>query len=303
MRTKIEAKRQRTPTLVKIICITITLAALVSGYWLFSVPIVSQQSIPDSAEAIARGEYLVAAGGCISCHIGEQGKSGLSGGLGLVTEFGTFYAPNITPDVQTGIGAWSGRDFLLALQHGRTPDGGFYFPAFPYRAYAGLSDQDSLDIAAFLMIQLAVDNTVPAHETPAWLARWMMVGWNLLADISQRGYSTSTENMDDPVLARGAYLARNLGHCGECHTPRNSLGIPDLSREFAGAAFEDSHIKGMDAEAMQNWSEEDMAFFLFLGIKPDGEFVGGKMEAVIEHNTSRLTAEDQQAMAAFFKRQ
>jgi len=286
----------------KLLIITLA-AAFAFSYWLFSVPAVSEQPIPETAEAIAQGEYLVAAGGCISCHAGEQGKPGLSGGLGLVSEFGTFYAPNITPDAATGIGAWTGRAFLLAMKHGRTPDGAFYYPVFPYRAYAGLSDQDTLDIAAFLMTQAAVDNTVPAHETPAWLARWMMAGWNLLADISQRGYPRSAENIDDPLVARGAYLARNLGHCGECHTPRNALGIPDLSREFAGAPFEDGEIKGMDAQAMQNWSEEDFAFLLFLGMKLDGEFVGGKMEAVIEHNTGQLTGEDRAAMAAFFKRQ
>jgi mono/diheme cytochrome c family protein len=278
-------------------------AVLGFAYWLFSVPAVSEQAIPDNAEAVARGEYLAAAGGCISCHAGVQGRTGLSGGLGLESEFGTFYAPNITPDAATGIGGWSARDFLLAMKHGRTPNGGFYFPAFPYRAYAGLSDQDALDIAAFLMTQPAIRNEVPAHQTPAWLARWMMAGWNLLADITQRGHAQSAENIADPLVARGAYLARNLGHCGECHTPRNALGIPDLSREFAGAPFENGTIKGMDAEAMQNWSEEDFAFLLFLGMKPDGEFVGGKMEAVIEHNTSQLTAEDRAAMAAFFKRQ
>jgi len=300
---KQKQKVKRISAAVKKLLIITIATALAFGYWLLSGPAVNEQKIPESAEAIARGEYLVAAGGCISCHAGEQGKAGLSGGLGLVSEFGTFYAPNITPDTATGIGGWSGRDFLLAMKHGRTPSGGFYFPAFPYRAYAGLSDQDTLDIAAFLMTQPAIDKAVPAHETPAWLARWMMAGWNLLADISQRGYPTSAENIEDPLIARGAYLARNLGHCGECHTPRNALGIPDLSRAFAGAPFEDGEIKGMDAAAMQNWGEEDFAFLLLLGMKPDGEFVGGKMEAVIEHNTSQLTKEDREAMAAFFKRQ
>jgi mono/diheme cytochrome c family protein len=102
-------------------------------------------------------------------------------------------------------------------------------------------------------------------------------------------------------LVRGAYLARNLGHCGECHTPRNALGIPIADLEFAGATLGESHADAITADALAEWSEDDFAFFLFMGMKPDEEYVGGEMEAVIAHNTSKLTDEDRRAMAAFFK--
>ena len=95
---------------------------------------------------------------------------------------------------------------------------------------------------------------------------------------------------------------RALGHCGECHTPRNWLGIPDLSREFAGAPLGDGEVEAIDAEALAQWTQEDLGYFLYLGVKPDGEFVGGEMEKVIEHNTSKLTLEDRRAIAAFLKR-
>lgn len=266
-------------------------------YWLFGTPGVSELSLSDDSGSVDRGGYLLHAGGCISCHEGVE-TGGLSGGKALVSEFGTFYAPNITPDTNTGIGDWQAQDFLLAMQHGRSPSGAFYYPAFPYRSYASMTDQDVLDIGAYLFAQEAVSYQVPKHETPIWLQRWMLAAWNRMADFLE---GKEAPVADDAQVQRGAYLARTLGHCSECHTPRNGLGMVLKSREFAGATIGESHADSIDAEALQNWSEDDFAFFLLLGMKPDGEFVGGEMEAVIEHNTSPLTDEDRQAMAAFFK--
>jgi mono/diheme cytochrome c family protein len=267
-----------------------------TGVWLFAPPSVPEHRIAMNPAAIERGRYLIHAGGCISCHQGAAG--GLSGGLAIESPFGTFYASNITPDTATGIGGWNGSDFIRALKHGRSPSGSFYYPAFPYRSYAAITDADALDIGAWLMAQPAVNHTVRDHDLPAWVMRWQMAGWNRLADWSEPEFPAYT----DPQIARGAYLSRHLGHCGECHSPRNSLGLVQFDREFSGGDMADGHVKGIDAQAMTRWSEEDLALFLFLGLKPDGEFVGGKMEPVIEHNTGRLSDEDRQAMAAFFKR-
>lgn len=279
------------------LCCTVA-AFLILAYWLFRVPPVAGLAIPTAPEAIAEGEYLVAAGGCVSCHEGVADSSSLSGGLALESEFGSFYAPNITPHVESGIGGWDAENFLLAMKHGRSPEGNFYFPAFPYRAYAGLTDEDVLKIAAYLQSLPPVDSSVPPHDVPAWLFRWTLAGWNRIADLVQPALDTPS----DPVLRRGAYLARNLGHCGECHTPRNVLGIPDLAQEFAGATLGDGHVEALNREALSGWTADDFAFLLFLGMKPDGEYVGGEMESVIEHNTSRLTEEDREALAAFFMR-
>jgi len=272
--------------------------AIIRGVNVLAPPDVQVNSLDSTPESIARGEYLVAAAGCVSCHINTENDGSLSGGLDIESEFGTFYAPNITPHPSTGIGAWQAADFIHAIKYGRSPDGSYYFPAFPYRSYAGMRDEDVLDIAAYLLAQEPMEHTATTHDLPRWLSRWMLVGWNVLADLS-----ASPTLPNDPQLERGAYLARHLGHCGECHTPRNSLGISQISKEFQGAMLGESHADAIDAEAIENWSEEDFAFFLFLGMKPDGEFVGGKMEPVIEHNTSLLTDDDRQAMAAFFKRQ
>lgn len=262
---------------------------------LMRTPPVTGATIPVDEDSIERGRYLVHAGGCISCHEDDSGS--LSGGMAIESPFGTFYASNITPDPDTGIGNWQGSDFLLALQHGRTPEGSFYFPAFPYRSYADVSDEDVLAIAAYLMSLPPVAAQTPEHELPGWVGRWQMAGWNLLADMAD----AEPVSYDDPQIARGAYLTQNLGHCGECHTPRNALGIPQQDQAFAGGDMPDGHVDAIDAGALANWSEDDLALFLFIGLKPDGDYVGGKMEPVIEHNTGQLTDEDRQAMAAFLK--
>lgn len=280
--------------------IATSLSIVVIGlvYWLFATPRVAEVVIPTTAESIERGRYLVVAGGCVSCHEGTEHPRSLSGGLALESEFGTFYVSNITPDIATGIGGWDGRDFLLALKHGRSPGGGFYYPAFPYLSYAGLTQRDALDIASYLRSLPAVEFTPSSHRVPWWLGRWTLAGWNKLAAVTLPRLPKEA----DSKIARGAYLVRTLGHCGECHTPRSLLGVPDLRREFAGAPLGDGEVEAIDAEALAGWTEEDLGYLLFLGVKPDGEFVGGEMEKVIEHNTSKLTLEDRQAIAAFLKR-
>ena len=293
-------------------------AAALVAYALFSLPAVDASAeLPTDAAAIARGEYLIKAGGCISCHLAEtepeRSAETLSGGHALATEFGVFYAPNITPDPATGIGGWSAQDFLLALQHGRSPAGGSYFPAFPYRSYAGLTDDDVLAIGAYLLSLEPVVNQVPAHETPWWLGDFAMPFWNLLADMSEGTHPAaelekeSSQQAEAELLERGAYLARHLGHCGECHTPRSALGISQLSQEFAGASLvreggDTETIEAIDKAALADWTRDSFDLFLLLGLKADGDFVGGEMSEVIDHNTSRLTDEDRLALAAFFTR-
>jgi len=151
------------------------------------------------------------------------------------------------------------------------------------------------------MSRPAVRNEVPDHELPGWISRWQMGLWNALADVLEG--EPAPPAGDDPQVRRGAYLARNLGHCGECHTPRNALGIPDLSREFAGVQLsEQDSVPAIDAEAMSDWTEDDFALLLFLGMLPDGDYVGGDMGDVVEHNTAQLTEADREALAAFFVR-
>lgn len=253
-------------------------------------------STPD----IERGAYLVQAAGCISCHIDEDAAPALSGGRELHSPFGTFVVPNITPDPETGIGDWTVDQLVNAIRFGRSPEGHMYFPAFPYRSYRGMTDTDARDIAAWLLAQAPANRASAAHDLdfPVGLGRLAMPGWNRLANL----LTTEPEVPADPQIARGAYLARALGHCGECHTPRNWLGILDSNREFAGAPMVEGQASAITADEFEGWSEQDFAFFLFLGLKPNDEYVGGEMEPVIEFNTGPLTEEDRLALAAFFLR-
>lgn len=281
--------------------ISVPLAAFpaLAAVLLFVPPSISDElEFSNDAETLARGEYLVSAGGCVNCHRGVEHEETFAGGLGLESDFGVFYAPNITPDAETGIGGWSAGEFVRAMKHGRGPSGGFYFPSFPYRSYAGLTDADAVAMGSWLMTLEPARFQAPAHETPWWLLRPALAGWNLLAGF----YRTPAEEFEDELVERGAYLARNLGHCGECHTPRNALGIPIGGREFAGAQLGGDTVEAIDAASLEEWTFANFDLFLLIGLKPDGEFVGGDMNEVIEYGTSRLTDEDRDALAAFFTR-
>jgi len=259
----------------------------------------SAQAAAGSAE---RGEYLTAAAGCVSCHTDRENDGApFAGGHELETPYGTFVAPNITADAESGIGGWSDAEFLVAVKQGVAPNGSHYYPAFPYPSYAGMSDQDVLDIKAWLDTQPVVDTTDPHHEHRLrWYvpARWAMRIWNAL--FSPWQYSTEYA---EPELARGAYLVRHLGHCGECHTPRNIAGALSTGKELRGSPKDAAgrSAPGIDSTALRDagWSLPDVEFFLELGMLPDGDFVGGSMTAVIDDNTAQLTAEDRQAIARY----
>lgn len=280
----------------KFIPLVVVLVIVLGGlYWVFGLPLVGNPQIPTSPEAIARGEYIYNAGGCAACHQLEDAE-GPTGGYVIEVENpfpNTFYTPNITPDEDTGIGGWTGRDFILALKHGRSPSGGFYWPSFPYRTYRNMTDDDVLDLAAYMMTMEPIRNEVPEHVLPAWQFDFLMSGWNILADFMEGQPPAAPES---PEAQRGAYLARALGHCGECHTPRNSLGMMIQAEEFSGSEIVSTPI---NPEGLSDWTAFDFVGFLQLGMTASFDFVGGEMADVIEH-TSKLSEEDQEAYAAFF---
>lgn len=255
--------------------------------------------------AIERGRYLAAAGGCVSCHTEDRdGAEPFAGGRALSTPFGTFHAPNITPDRDTGIGRWSEAQFLDALRRGRSPAGSAYFPAFPYTAYAGMSREDAAAIYAYLMSLAPVARASPPHELPWYLrTRLAARAWQWLFF---QPAAFVPDPARDAAWNRGAYLVRHLGHCGECHTPRNALGALRAGEEMAGNPLGPEgrkvpNITPHERDGIGAWSASDIETFLDFGMMPNGDFAGAGMGQVIDDNTSRLTPEDRHAMAAYLK--
>jgi mono/diheme cytochrome c family protein len=270
-----------------------------------SVPAAAQTTAPADSEAIARGAYVFRAAGCLSCHTDRKNKGQpLAGGRALATPFGTFYSPNITPDPATGIGRWTAEDFRRALREGLAPDGGNLFPAFPYSSYAGMTDQDISDLWEYFQEQPPVAQANRAHELSLpFRFRALVSVWKALF-FSPRTFEADAGK--DAVWNRGAYLVQVLGHCPECHTPRNLLGGLDTSRYLAGAA------KGPDGKKVPNitpfpksgigdWRESDITYFLKTGFLPDGDVAGAAMAEVIDDGTSHLTDTDRAAIAAYLR--
>jgi mono/diheme cytochrome c family protein len=252
------------------------------------------------ADAVARGEYLVRAGGCFSCHTAPGGAP-LAGGRALATPFGTFYSPNITPDA-TGIGAWSDADFLRALRQGVRPDGKNYFPVFPYPSFTGITDDDALAIKAYLFSRAPVRQPDRAHDVwPPFSWRILQSGWKLLF-FSPGPFRPAPQH--DAEYNRGAYLVTALAHCGECHTPRNRLGAVRPSMVLAG------NRDGPGGEMVPNITPDhktgigdsekaDIAELLKTGTTPDGEKLGGAMKEAIQDGLKYLTETDRDAIAAY----
>jgi len=256
-------------------------------------------------ETLARGEYLLHAGGCISCHTAEEDDAAmLAGGHALESPFGVFYSPNITPDTETGIGSWSDEDFLTAFWEGENPEGDHYFPAFPYTAYTGMSRADVLALKAYIFSLEPVRQENLEHDL------WPIMSSRFAAGIWKARYFDAERFAADPQQSdewnRGAYLVRHLGHCGECHTPRTTLGALESDEEMAGnpELTEDGgapNITPHPEAGIGDWRSSDIEYFLEIGMLPDGDFTGGSMGPVVEDNTSHLTPEDRRAIAVYLQ--
>lgn len=262
---------------------------------------------PSDPAAISaeKGELLLGLAGCINCHTApEKGAPPLAGGRPLETPFGTFYAPNITSDAKTGIGAWSEEDFVRALRHGRRPDGANYFPAFPYVAYTRMTDADMLAIRAAIMARDGVELANKPHDIGfPFNQRWTMRFWKLL-HFDAGAYEPDPARSD--AWNRGAYVSEALAHCGECHTPRHPTGGLDRTMWMAGVK------DGPEGETAPNltqdedtglgaWDASDIAFSLKVGMKIDGDVVGSVMYEVVENGTGKLGDDDIAAIVEYLQ--
>ena len=248
-----------------------------------------------------RGEYLAAAAGCIGCHTEtREGAVPYAGGRALKTPFGTFYGPNITPDPQAGIGRWTPADFMRAMREGRRPDGAHYFPAFPYPSFTRISDADLGDLWAYLRTLKPAAQPSRPHEL-GFFYRWrfLVAVWKWL-------FFTPGPLRPDPgksaAVNRGAYLVQALGHCGECHTPRNFLGAPKKDRSLAGAKLgENTSAPNLTPTRLKRYDDGELKDILKSGLFPDGDVLGDTMSEVVRNTTSKLTPPDLDALVAYLR--
>jgi mono/diheme cytochrome c family protein len=272
-------------------------------WWLTEPPARLAVSEPFVTPNPVHGEVIFNAGGCASCHAvpNQPDRLKLGGGLAIPSPFGTFYAPNISPDRADGIGGWSENDFVNAVKRGISPEGTHYFPAFPYTSYAHATVQDVRDLFAYLKTLAPVSGRSPDHDLPFPFDVRRNVGiWKLLF----MDDSLFVPNQSRPTQwNRGAYLVNTFGHCAECHSPRNLLGGIKAAQRFAGGPDPDG--KGFVPNITQKgelaqWSEKDIDYFLETGQTPDGDNAGGAMARVIR-NTSQLSSDDRAAIANYVK--
>lgn len=248
-----------------------------------------------------QGHYLVKAGGCLGCHTEERSDAiPFAGGRALKTPFGVFFGPNITPDRQTGIGNWTEPDFLRAMRHGRRPDGAHYFPAFPYPSFTKIVDGDLRDLWAYLRTLPPSKRANRPHDLR------FPFGWRLPVSMWKRMFFTSGPFAAvpglSPVANRGAYLVQALGHCGECHTPRDFLGGPKRDRFLAGGKGPDGkNIPNLTPTGLKKRSDGELNDFLKYGLTPDGDVPSQAMGEVIRNTTSQLTPGDLTALIVYLR--
>lgn len=254
----------------------------------------------------ARGERIFWAAGCSSCHArpGAKGQErlALGGGVRLATAFGTFVTPNISPDRKDGIGAWTADGLANAMRRGVTPDGRHLYPAFPYTSYIRMKDADVADLFAFLQTLPPVAGKDPPHELrfPFNIRRGIGI-WKLLYLRSQPVIPADSK---DALLVRGRYLVEGPGHCGECHTPRDRFGGPELGKWLSGAIAADGKTKVLNITpgkgGIGDWSINDITYFLQTGFTPQYDTAGALMVEVQE-NIAELPAQDREAIATYLK--
>jgi mono/diheme cytochrome c family protein len=294
---------------IRKILVVLVLLAIVAGgaFWLLTAPrTLGEGDLPQHTPDLVNGEAMFYAGGCESCHA-AAGATGeeifkLGGGVKLATPFGTFVAPNISPDPEHGIGGWTTLDFVNAMKFGIDDEGRHLFPAFPYTSYQRMRIEDIIDLKAFLDTLPKVAATAPEHELPFPFNFRRGLGlWQLLY-VDGKTFAPNPEAGE--AVNRGAYLVTGPGHCGECHTPRNLIGGPMTGRALGGGPAPEGtgRIPNItpDESGIGSWSVGDIVNAFQTGFTPEFDSLGGTM-APVQRNLAHLTEADLTAMAEYLK--
>ena len=259
------------------------------------------QPDPQEFSQIERGRYLSVLGDCASCHTVPGSGQPFAGGRAVETPFGNIDAPNITPDRETGIGAWNADEFDAAVRHGIGRDGSRLYPAMPYNAYAKMSRDDVLAIRAYLNTVTPVKNAVVADQLPfPFDIRATMRVWDALYFDNGR-YTPDPQK--SPEWNRGAFLVEGPAHCGACHTPKTFLGGDKTKELFEGSALQGwfaPDITNDSRRGLGNWSIDDITAYLKTGHNRITAATGPMAEA-IELSTSNMNDADLKAIATYLK--
>jgi mono/diheme cytochrome c family protein len=274
-----------------------------AAFWFLTIP----ATVPASALGahtpdLINGREMYFAGGCASCHAvpKQPDKTRLGGGLALTSSFGTFYVPNISSDPKDGIGAWTDAQFVTAMTKGTSPAGEHLYPAFPYTSYQHMRIDDLRDLFAYLKTLPPVSGKVRDHDLPfPFNIRRTLGLWKLLF---LNGKPFEPEPSKSAQWNRGVYLVNGPGHCAECHSPRNALGVVIESLRFTGGPSPDGQggVPNITQFKLKEWTEANIVETLESGMTADADRVGGNMVEVVR-NTSQLTEADRRAIAAYIK--
>jgi cytochrome c5 len=255
-------------------------------------------------QLVERGEYLAKMGDCIACHTDTTHKnsSSFAGGYPIPTPFGTFYSPNITSDKETGIGKWNDDQFVRAMQHGVSPKGENYFPVFPYTSFTRVTRDDLLAIKAYLMSIPPVKKARMKDETYfpfSW--RFLQYGWKILFFYPYQGVYRY-DAAKSAEWNRGAYIVQGLGHCGECHTPRNIFGAMKHTYELTGAFVEGYYAPDITAHGLEGVSIDAVTdvFIHNNKYKNAGKAQGPMLEVNLD-SLRYLTEADLKAIVVYLK--
>jgi mono/diheme cytochrome c family protein len=260
----------------------------------------AQNPDKQSFAVIEHGRYMATAADCTACHT-VQGGQPFGGGGALETPFGILLAPNITPDVMTGIGGWSDGEFINALQNGIGHGGIHLYPAMPYTYYTKMTREDVIAIRAFLDTLQPVRNAVQANRLPfPFNQREAMLGWNEL-------YFSPGEFKPNPGKSpewnRGAYLVEAVEHCGLCHTPKNAMGGDEGSRAMQGSVLQNWYAPNLTGDrrvGIGDWTVDNITLYLKTG-RNSYDIASGPMADAVSHSTSQLTDADLYAIAVYLK--
>ena len=281
--------------------LAVVLALAATGFLVVdNWPLPAPSNVAEVTGDPKRGAYLARLSGCITCHT-AAGAAPLSGGAALVSRFGAFYAPNITPDPKTGIGDWTFAQFERAVRQGISPDGDPYYPAFPYEFYASLTDRDVADLWSAIRQTPAVPQEATAHQVGFPFN--IRSGIRLWRTFFERPVEYRPDASRSASWNRGRYLVWGPAHCAACHAPRNVIGGLPQSQELTGdPAMQDGGTSPSitaDALTAQGYTLSALVQSLRTGVAPDGDVFGGSMAEVVHGSTKFLLSEHLEDMATY----